>query len=231
MNMEAKRLLGTVTIGQAPRTDITPILEAALPPGTEHMQVGVLDGLSRAEIDARYRVQPSGAVLVSRLADGRSVKLDKAAVQQDLAGKLAELERRGCSVILVLCTGEFHGLSSRGAWLVEPDRIVPPAAAAIAGQRQVGVIVPVIEQAESEAGKFAQLHHPPICAAASPYDAGVEDVERAARALREQGAELLLLDCMGFTEAHRSAARRAAGLPVLLSNALIAKMTAELMAG
>lgn len=222
--------LGTLTIGQAPRADITPILQAALPPGTAMVHAGVLDGLTRAQIDARYAPRPGQPMLITKLLDGTSLNLDKSAVRDALDGKLAELEAQGCSVILILCTGEFHGLALRNAWLVEPDRIVPPAAAAMAGDRQVGIIVPLIEQAGSEAAKFSALAKPAIYAAASPYVDNTQDVETAARSLRDQGAQVLLLDCMGFTERHRDAATRACGLPVLLSNALIAKLTSELVA-
>lgn len=233
MNQEAyaaaSRLLGTLTIGQAPRPDITPILESALPAGTRCVHAGVLDGLTKEQIAQRYALRPGQPVLVSRLLDGSSVKLDKAAVRETLALKLRELEALGCTVVLILCTGEFHGLALDRAWLVEPDRIVPPAAAALAGERQAGVIVPLAEQAASEIGKFAALSRPPICEVASPYSGNVQDVARAARALRERGAQMLILDCMGFVEAHRRAAVEASGLPVVLSNALVAKLTAELM--
>jgi len=230
MNTPAPALLGTLTIGQAPRADITPILDAALPPGTQAIHAGVLDGLSREEIAQRYAVRPGQPVLVTRLLDGSAVTLDKAAVRETLAHKLADLEAQGCTVVLILCTGEFHGLALKHAWLVEPDRIVPPAAAALAGDRQVGIIVPLPEQAASEAGKFAALRKPPICEAASPYADGVSALRDTARTLRERGAQMLLLDCMGFTETHRRAAHEASGLPTVLSNALIAKLTAELIA-
>lgn len=223
-------LLGTLTIGQAPRPDISPILQAALPSGTRVIHAGVLDGLGQEEIAARYAPRAGQPMLVSRLLDGSSVRLDKAAVRATLDLKLRELEDQGCTVVLILCTGEFHGLALSRAWLVEPDRIVPPAAAAIAGDRQVGILVPLPEQAASEAGKFSALAHVPICAAASPYEPGLDHIRAAARQLRDQGAEVLLMDCMGFVEAHRAAAREASGLPVLLSNAIMAKLTAELIA-
>ncbi|MFC4273914.1 AroM family protein [Achromobacter aloeverae] len=226
----SRKRLGTLTIGQAPRADITPILAAALPEGVDCLHLGVLDGLSREDIAARYAPRAGEPVLVTRLLDGGSVTLDKAAVRRDLDGKLAELQASGCQVVLILCTGEFHGLNLDPAWLVEPDRIVPPAAAALAGDRQVGIMVPLPQQAASEAGKFAALARPPICAAASPYADGLRELERAAAELRERGAQVLLLDCMGYTEEHRRAAARASGLPVILSNALIAKLTAELLA-
>jgi protein AroM len=230
MTQQSSPKLGTLTIGQAPRADITPILQAALPPDLATVHLGVLDGLTREQIDARYAPVPGQPMLITRLLDGSSLNLDKAAVRETLALKLAQLDELGCTVILILCTGEFHGLGLKNAWLVEPDRIVAPSAAAMVGDRQVGVIVPLIEQAGSEAAKFEVFAKPPIFAAASPYLDNTRSLEEAARTLRDQGAQVLLMDCMGFTEEHRAAARRASGLPVLLSNALIAKLTSELVA-
>ncbi|HTK02244.1 MAG TPA: AroM family protein [Bordetella sp.] len=57
----------------------------------------------------------------------------------------------------------------------------------------------------------------------------MQAVESAALTLRQRGAQMLLMDCMGFVEEHRAAARRASGLPTVLSNALIAKLVAELV--
>ena len=45
------RTLGTLTIGQAPRPDVTPIIDAHVPPQTTKIHSGLLDGMSRAEID------------------------------------------------------------------------------------------------------------------------------------------------------------------------------------
>lgn len=224
--------LGTLTIGQAPRSDITPILDAQLPANLEVIHMGVLDGLSRAEIDAGFTPQAGHATLISRLLDGTSVVLDKPAVRRVMQDKLDALDAQGCTVILILCTGEFDGLTSRHAWLVEPDRIVPPAAAALAGERQVGIIVPLAGQVDSEAHKWSALQHPPMCAVASPYADGPDGdaaLTAAARNLRERGARLLVLDCMGFVERHREIAQAASGLPVVLSNALIARLCATLL--
>ena len=51
----------------------------------------------------------------------------------------------------------------------------------------------------------------------------------AGRGLAERGAEALLLDCIGFTERHRTALAPI-GLPVILSNAVVAKAVGELFA-
>ncbi|MCY0389463.1 AroM family protein [Robbsia sp. Bb-Pol-6] len=222
-------LLGTVTIGQAPRSDIAPILAMHLPPTVGCLHVGVLDGLAHDVIAARFAPRAGAPTLITRLLDGSAVVLDKAAVRQVLQQKIDALEQAGCTVVLVLCTGEFDGLRTRQAWLVEPDRIVPPAAAALAGTRQAGTVVPLPSQIASEYRKWQGLAHPPLCSAASPYGDDDAALAAAARDLRERGAELLILDCMGFVERHRAIARAACGLPVILSNALIARLTAELL--
>jgi protein AroM len=222
--------LGTITIGQAPRSDITPILSKYLPSNVKCSHVGLLDGLTRAEITQDYSPEEGAPTLVSRLLDGSSVVVSKSKVRSLMNKKIDALQAQGCSFILLLCTGEFEDLASKGTWLLEPDRIVSPCVAAIAGDRQVGVVVPLVSQVKSEGGKWNTLAKAPICAAASPYADGTETLESAARNLCEQGAELLVLDCMGYVEMHRDVAARASGLPVILSNTLIGRMTAELVA-
>ena len=220
-------VLGTVTIGQAPRPDLVPILEHHLPAGVRQIHRGVLDGLARAEIDALYRPEPGEPVLVTRFGDGGAVELSRVRVERTAQHKIDALEAEGCSVILLLCTGTFAGLSCRNSWLVEPDAIIPPLTAALIGRRQLGVLVPLASQISSESGKWRALERPPLCESASPYDEDLAAVACAARALAARGAEALLLDCIGFTGRHKKAAAES-GLPVLLSNAIAAKAVGEL---
>lgn len=222
-------LLGTLTIGQAPRADITPILESHLPAGTPCIHTGVLDGLDKAAIERQFAPQPDDAVLTSRLLDGSAVILGKTAVHQAVQQKLDDLEQQGCTLIILLCTGEFHGLACRQAWLIEPDRLVPPVAATLIGQRQAGILVPLVKQITSEGEKWRDMQRPPRYAAVSPYDGSRDELVQAARSLKSQQAEVIIMDCMGYTEWHRQQVAEATGLPVLLSNALIARLVAGLI--
>lgn len=223
------QMLGTLTIGQAPRSDITPILQQHLPAHVRCLHAGVLDGLSVAEVAEQFAPLQGGAVLTTRMLDGKSVILDKSKVRQALQKKLTWLEAQGCGVILLLCTGEFEGLACRDAWLIEPDHVVPPVVAALTGVRQIAVIVPLAEQVQSEAGKWHPLAKQPLYGIASPYAEGPGALVHAAQDMKAQGADLLVLDCMGFTERHRELAAEASGLPVLLSNALMARLLAEVV--
>src|SRR4051812_297246 len=148
--MKSSRTLGTLTIGQAPRPDVTPILDAYIPEGVRRIHRGVLDGLERSEIDARYAARPGDAVLITRLLDGASVELARHKVLDTVQGKIAGLEKEGADVVLLLCTGTFEGLRCERAWLLEPDHVIPPATAALIGGRQLGIIVPVASQMQSE---------------------------------------------------------------------------------
>ncbi|MCG8709018.1 AroM family protein [Brenneria sp. 4F2] len=222
-------LLGTLTIGQAPRADITPILESLLPVGTRCIHAGVLDVLDKAAIDRQFAPRPDDAVLTSRLLDGSAVILGKTAVHQAVQQKLNQLEQQGCSLIILLCTGEFHGLSCRQAWLIEPDRLVPPVAATLIDQRQAGILVPLEKQIASEGKKWRHVQRPPVYAAVSPYDGSRDELLQAALSLKAQQADVIIMDCMGYTEWHRQQVIEATGLPVLLSNALIARLVAGLI--
>lgn len=225
--MQAK--LGTLTIGQAPRPDITPVLDTALGDGVPRIHAGVLDGLSREEIAARFAPRESSQLLITRLLDGGTVVIDHDATEAAAAEKVASLEAQGCTAILMLCTGTFHKLKTERAWLLEPERLLPHSVAALVGDRTLGVIVPLPEQMESENAKWTKLSREPIFAAASPYVDDKTALPEAARELRARGAEVLLLDCMGFTQAHKRVASEASGLPVILSNALVAKLVSEIL--
>lgn len=190
---------------------------------------GVLDGLSKPEIARNFAPKPGGALLTTRLLDGSAIVIDRDKTEAAAAGKLAMLEAEGCSTILMLCTGHFEALACARARLVEPDRILPPAVAALIGQEQLGIVVPLAEQIDSEAVKWRPLARPPIYASASPYEEGGPGLAQAAADLARRGATILLLDCMGFVERHRKEAAHGSGLPVILSNSMIAKLVSEIL--
>ncbi|WP_439498662.1 AroM family protein [Bosea sp. (in: a-proteobacteria)] len=220
---------GTLTIGQAPRADITPILDAVIGADLPRRHAGVLDGLTPDEIARDFAPRPGQAVLITKLLDGSSVIIDRSRTEAAARKKLAMLEAEGCSTILMLCTGHFETLACDKARLVEPDRVLPGTVAALTQDARLGIVVPLPEQIDSEAGKWAALRHEPLYAAASPYGGPGPTLAEAARDLAQRGAQILLLDCMGFVESHRQQASKAAGLPVILSNSLIAKLVSEIV--
>jgi len=225
-----QRVLGTLTIGQAPRPDVVPIIDRHVAAEIRRIHRGVLDGLGHAEIAARYTPEGGEPELVTRLQDGTEFVLSRRRMKDGVQAALSALDAEGCEAILLLCTGAFDGLQCDKAWLVEPDHIIPATVAGLIERRQLGVIVPIASQIGSESGKWRPLHRPPIFAAASPYGGTPDALVDAGKQLKAQGADAILLDCIGFTERHR-AALLPLGVPVILSNAVAAKALSELLGG
>ncbi|MDE1189420.1 MAG: AroM family protein [Pantoea sp.] len=223
-----KTSLVTLTIGQSPRSDILPLLQAYLP-AEQVAHAGLLDGLSLAEVEQHYTPAAGEKVLVSRMQDGQQVRLAARLVEQGLQQKIYALEEQGYNTILLLCTGEFGALKTHKALLLEPDRIIPPLVGAIVHGHKVGIVVPVEEQIAEQASKWRNLGTPPCFAVASPYLAQQADLIEAGLSLQEQGADVVVLDCIGYHQKHRDFLQKMLGIPVLLSNVLVAKLAAELI--
>lgn len=219
--------LGTVTIGQAPRKDITPILEKYIGDRAELIQVGVLDGMTRAEVEPALFPESGDEVLTSTLLTGEAVILSGEKIKPLLGQKISELEQAGCQHILVLCTGSFEGLTTQRAILIQPDALIQATLSTLLQNRKLGVIMPLIEQQtdmDSTWGNGVEA----VYASASPYTSDQQDVERAADDLLRQGADLILLDCMGYTEATKCIVEAKTKLPVILSSSFMAKIVSEL---
>ncbi|MFM1651658.1 AroM family protein [Brevibacillus sp. B_LB10_24] len=221
------RKLGVVTIGQAPRADVGPILEKYIGDKAQIIQVGVLDGLSKAEIDDAFSPGQDDCILTSRLLSGESAVMSSDKVAPVLQAKIDQLEEAGCRHILVLCTGTFEGLTAKQALLIEPDQIIQSTLSAMLKHKKLGVIVPLLEQQEALSGQWGGGLSA-VYSAASPYAAGPSGIEQAAEKLAGEGVDAILLDCMGYVEEHKAIAEAKANLPVILSNALVAKIVSEL---
>src|SRR5437763_7325151 len=83
--------LGTLTIGQAPRPDVVPIIDRHVSAEVRRIHRGVLDGLSYAEIAARYRPEGGEPELVTRLTDGTETVLSRARMKDSVQQALAAL--------------------------------------------------------------------------------------------------------------------------------------------
>jgi len=220
--MSAPRL-GTITLGQTPRPDLLSMVVPQVPDGVACHHVGVLDGLTDAEITARFAPRLREHRMLTRLADGRAMEIDARAAEAGVQRALTGLEDSGCTAVVVLSTAVFRGLRARRAWLIEPDRILPGLVAGLAGPRKVGIVSPIDMPLDAMRRKWAALQLPPAMAVASPFDDGGRAVELAVQALQRAGADVVLMDAMAFVDRHRAGAA-AAGLPVLMASDLVARV-------
>lgn len=221
----AVKKLGLLALGETPREDITPTLGAFLGPSVQFLEAGGLDGLSAPELKA-LEARTGEAVIETRLRSGAPVELSREALLPRLVAAAARLSER-CDTLLLLCSGEYPALAAACPRLVQPIHILRGAIQAVAQHRLLGLIGPAsdLDDAPAQWSPYAPRM---ICAAASPYEP-VEAAVSAGRRLAEQGAQVIYLDCMGFTEQHRTAVSRSAGLPALSAATLTARVLCEMI--
>ena len=139
--------VGTVTIGQTPRVDVTPDLMKILGPEVELVEAGALDGLSSEQI-AAMAPRPGDYVLVTRLADGSSVQICERTVTSLVRQKIAAHFAAGIPAVLLLCTGEFPDFPT-GGLLLRPQRVLfNMVQAVVPAGAKLGVFMPSPDQLE-----------------------------------------------------------------------------------
>jgi len=212
-----------LTIGQTPRVDLVPELVAHLPDGVTVREVGALDGMDVNDVEA-IAPAPDEARLVTRMADGTQAVVRKAWVHARLQRILEGMDAGASEVIVLLCTGEFPGLRARGIFLDAQHLVDHGVAALCAGMHRIGVLLPLAEQS----GDFhwrPQPHQEVRTTFASPY---VGDRFEAAGA-ELADCDVVVMHCMGYTEAQRRQVASASGRPVLLARRLVASGVAQLL--
>lgn len=212
-----------VTIGQTPRTDLVPEIVRFLPRKVGVEEFGVLDGLNLEAI-ARQAPGPEEPRLVTRLRDGSQVVVRKEWVRNGLQTLLGRIDPAPYAAVMLLCTGEFPGLTGPGLFLDAQHVVDHGTAALCSGVERVGVLLPLMEQAEEfhlRPGPGQKL----LFSHASPYLG-----ERFTEAARElAGTDLIVMHCMGYTEAQRDLVARVSGRPVLLARRMVATALANLL--
>ena len=221
------RTIAGITVGQAPRVDMTGDICTRLAPGLKLVEYGALDHMTLSDVERELVPEPDDEVLVSRMRDGSQATFSGTKVVPLVQQRIDEAEAEGASAIIVLCTGSFPQLRHTVP-LVFPQPLLYSVARALAGDAKIAVMVPDAAQVEQAhawwgaAGMQVRVMH------ASPYT-GIDGVIQAAKTLRGSGCAFLCLDCMGFTSKMREAARAASGLDVLLPRTLVANVVSELM--
>jgi len=218
--------LGIVTIGQAPREDIAALFASFAPAGTRVVLRGALDGLDAAAIAARPPVDGADT-LYTRLRGGRDVKISKRAVIERSPATLAALRADGCEAIVYACTGEFPPMSG-DAGVLFPSRVLNGLATGLLPRGRLGLLVPLPEQAEKLAAKWARPGVEVSVEALLP-SADPDEATRAATRLGATKPDLVAMDCMSYTPATKDAVRAALGLPTLLAITATGAVLRELL--
>jgi protein AroM len=218
-------MLGLVTIGQAPRDDIVASMFGEIG-SSRIIQTGALDLLDASAIKMLGPTE-GDEPLVTRLRDGSEVVVGHRRLMSHLQDAVACAETAGAKAICVLCTGTFPDLSSCVP-LVFPDRLQLGVVDALLPAGTVGILMPHDGQRPMMERKWRTDQRRVATATASPYQPD-HDLGSAVTSLVERGAELIILDCMGFDRRMLADARASTDAPVLLANALVGSVLREVI--
>lgn len=224
--MEMISKIGILTIGQSPRTDMTPEMRNYFPDHMVVIEAGALDGLNDDELK-ELSPREGDVTLVSRLANGKSVKVSESAILPLIQEKVTQLEQTGARGVILACTGSFPSFNSKCP-ILYPDRVLHHVVSGTFSSGKLGVIVPLSEQIDSVRKKWEKNGRDLAFAVASPYDRDA-DFEQAAAILREKHVDAIVLDCMGYNAEMKLRVRHIAEVPVLLSRSVVARVAAELV--
>ena len=216
------------TIGESPRSDVVPEMQARLGPYVEIEEFGALDALddqARAALaprEGRHR-------FATRLRGGGGIELDAERTEARLAEVMRAADGAGFDLLVPLCTGT--AIPRLNTLVVEPQQVVDLQIAALAAHcARLGVIVPLASQTGTR-----HLVQPVACAVerahASPYEPhpGQASAAFARAGAALAGCDLIVMHCMGYTEAMRRQVAQASGRPTLLSNRFVADALAHLL--
>lgn len=220
--------LAILTIGVVPMSEVLPLLTEYI--DEQHItHHSLLGKMSREDVMADYAVEPGDDPLLTLLNDNQIAHVSRQKVERDLQSVVEVLDNQGYDVIILMSTAAIKSMAARNYILLEPLRIIPPLVASIVDGHQVGVIVPVAELLAAQEKKWQVLQMPPVYSLANPVHGSEQQLIDAGQALLDQGADVIMLDCLGFHQRHRDILQQALDVPVLLSNVLIARLASELL--
>lgn len=218
---------GMITIGQSPRIDIVPEMREVMGPEIEIMEAGALDGLTLEEVK-RFYPRRGDYILCTRMSDGTEVVVAKRFILPRVQQCIDLLTERGAEILVFICTGHFPPFSSKRLF-VEAQKIVDHFILALHGENErMGLLIPLSDQIEQARRKYRRLKGEMIIRSASPY-ASEDEVTQTAKELKKADPHLIVMHCMGYTQAMKKKVMEITGKPTILARSLVARTVKELI--
>ncbi|ETA80077.1 AroM family protein [Youngiibacter fragilis] len=218
--------VGAITVGQSPRVDVTPDLLPIFGDKVELIEIGALDGLSYEEI-AEFAPVDGDYVLVSRMKDGGSVTFAEKHILPRLQECIFKLEEQGVSLIIFFCTGNFPVEFDSKVPLIFPNMVLGNIVPLLTRKKSISVLIPSELQITQAHERWEKLVDKVTVFAASPYGK-FEDVRLVAEKLTETDSDLVVLDCIGYTQEMKDMVYNLTKKPVVLPRTLAARIVTEM---
>jgi len=215
--------VGFVTIGQTPRDDVVSEMRSILGENIKIIECGALDSLSLKKIK-ELAPKNNEPVLITRLRNGREIKLNPKKIASRLQSCIEKLEEE-VDVIGILCTGEFQSLKSKKL-LIKPSLVLMNTVDSLLQWGKLGVFIPSSDQVAETEKKWSRVCGKVEIATVSPYVGKEGETKKAAERLKD--CTLIVLDCFGYNLNTKRAVSEITKRPVVLPRTLMAHALREL---
>ena len=220
-----RKKVGLITIGCRENRPNWEDVIRALEPEVEVDFRGVLDGLTREEVEEQFAFSDGENYLVTEMPWTASVQLSEKAVQVGATRRAAEQFADGADTVLMLCTGDFPHPEKPGGLFLLPEDLMYGILSSLR-QKKLGFIVPEPDQIPFSRKQYKALN--PVIRASSPYGS-MEDLAKTAAVFREEDVEVIVTDCMGFTAEMGRIVARESGKQVLVPRLILPKLIKALL--
>jgi len=222
--------IGALTIGQSPRMDIISELKEVIGFEVKIEERGALDNLTWEEVRDLYP-QPDDYILVTRMRDGKEVKIAKKYIVERMKKCIADLERINVDFIILLCTGEFSEEITSKKLILKPNKLIESMVKGILREGIIADIVPSPDQIPlmEERWKRTNPNLKVIVDTVSLYTESGREIEEVGERIAKTDVNLIILDCLGFNKKIKTIFRKITKKPVLLPRTLLGRVIGELI--
>ena len=220
--------IGFATIGESPRDDVVPFLRERLGSGVQAIEGGVLNGLDDTTIASLDDDGP-GVHMVTRLRDGRKVRLAYDRVLPRMQRVVDSLVEDGAEAIVILCGADWSPITSTVP-VVNPGKLFPNVLQALASGKRLGVVKPDAGQVQRTVEQFRSLGVDAVVTSASPYGTDrMEQANAAGQLLATAGVDLVWMTCVGMDDAMKQRVVAETRKKAILARSLIAGVVQTLL--
>lgn len=208
--------IAVVTMGQAPRPDVLGELRTILG-DLSYTEFGVLDEVSQDQI-ARMVPRPGEPRFFTRLRDGSHVILEADAIATRIGALVERIDGQDFDLLILAMTGIRNRLATRTPLIHGQFAVEAWVAALTTGNSRIGTIFPLAGQgtllSELGYGTVLQSSHATIGGSHATH---LDDAIG-----RVAGADLIIMNSVGYTEEMAEQVARESGKPVVTACRIVA---------
>jgi hypothetical protein len=217
--VQIKKKVGLITMGQAARSDITENINDILEPELEVISIGALDGYNYDEVKEKFWPAKGEPFIVTIIGEDKIVKISENSAWKLVQKKIEELEERNIKASMLMCTGKFKDFNKK-SMVLQPEKIIRATLDAI-GVERIGILVPEEEQIRDSYKQYER--YKPIIKSAEPYK-DKKFISEKAKEFKSEDVDIILMDCMGYTEDMGNIVEKESGKNVLVPRVLATRL-------